>query len=373
MSEKAYILGVDDEELNRVILDEIFEDDYEFVCVENGNDCLQSIEQRMPDLVLLDVNMPDLSGLDVCKALREKEDTVNLPIIFVSALASDEERLAGYEAGGDDYVTKPFNDDELVAKVETVIRQAKERLKLKESTASATSAAMMAMTSASELGVAVQFMQDSFECNNYSELWENALEKISNYGVGLSLFIKQADGSVKFFSDGIERPLEMAVFDQLMSKGRVYSFGNKFILNGKRASLLIRNIPDGEEEKIGRLRDHLMVMLEAIDARLQAIENEVKIAKRHLALEHIIDVTQKEVTEIDQIYRQQQAGVSQELSDIMANLEAAFISLGLTDEQEGFLLGVIKNAENNTDELYKKGLELDQRFATILNNLRSEL
>jgi len=373
MSEKTYILGVDDEELNRVILEEIFEDNYEFICVDNGNECLQKIEQRMPDLVLLDVNMPGLSGLDVCKTLREKADAVNLPIIFVSALASDEERLAGYEAGGDDYVTKPFHAEELVAKVEATIRQAKERLKLKEASASATSAAMMAMTSASELGIAVQFMQDSFDCSNYTELWQKALEKISLYGVGASLFIKQADESIKLFSDGIERPLEMAVFEQLKSKGRVYSFGNKFILNGDRASLLIRNLPDGEEDKVGRLRDHLMVMLEAIDARLQAIENEVRIEQRHQSLKRIIDVTQEEVTEIDKIYRQQQAGVSQELSDIMANLEASFFSLGLTDEQEMFLLDVIKNAEKNTEELYKKGLELDERFATILTNLRSEL
>jgi len=373
MSDKTYILGVDDEELNRVILEEIFEDDYEFICVDSGKDCLQKIEQRMPDLVLLDVNMPGLSGLEVCKTLREGFDTANLPIIFVSALASDEERLAGYEAGGDDYVTKPFHAEELVAKVEAAIRQAKERLKLKEASTSATSAAMMAMTSASELGIAVQFMQDSFECSTYTELWEKTIEKVSLFGVGASLFVKQADESIKFFSDGIERPLEMTVFEQLKSKGRVYSFADKFILNGERASLLIRNIPDGDDDKAGRLRDHLMVMLEAIDARLQAIENEIKISERHQALKRIIDVTQEEVTEIDQIYRQQQAGVSQELSDIMGNLEAAFISLGLTDEQENFLLNVIKTAENNTEELYKKGLELDERFAMILTNLRSEL
>lgn len=372
MSDKAYILGVDDEETNRLILEEIFEDDYEFVSLSDGKACLDVLEQRRPDVLLLDVNMPGIDGLETCVRIRENSDMTDLPIIFVSALASPEERMAGYESGGDDYVTKPFDSDELQAKVDGMLKQAKKRSELKESSSSAMSTAMMAMTNASELGLAIRFLQESFDCSTYQELSNKAFEYLVQYGVNGSLFILEGEGRITLFNDGVERPLENAVFEQLHTKGRIYSFGDKFIINGIRASLLVRDLPD-DEEKTGRLRDHLAVLLDGIDARLQGIENEAKLSQKQKALAQAIEATHVEISEIDRINRQQQTGVSQELSDIAKNLEAAFVSLGLTDEQENYLVKVVENAEKNTEALYQKGLELDGRFAAILMKLQSVL
>ena len=109
-----YILAVDDEQLNLNIIDELLSDDYEVHTAIDGVECLKSIEKRIPDLLLLDVGMPKLNGLEVCKKLREQEKYKDLPIIFLSAFAAEEDMIAGINAGADKYISKPFKPIELL-------------------------------------------------------------------------------------------------------------------------------------------------------------------------------------------------------------------------------------------------------------------
>ena len=116
------ILIVDDNEINVNILEEILEDDYDLSSAYSGEEALEVAEGLVPDLVLLDVMMPGMSGYQTCVALREMDSMRHVKIIMVSAKAMVEERMQGYEAGADDYVTKPFNHDELLAKVRVYLR-----------------------------------------------------------------------------------------------------------------------------------------------------------------------------------------------------------------------------------------------------------
>ena len=95
---------------------------YEVDVAATGPDALARAAGRAPDLIVLDVMLPGLSGLDVCRALRERTD---VPIIMVTARTTEEDTLAGLRSGADDYVTKPFSPRELVARVATVLRRAR--------------------------------------------------------------------------------------------------------------------------------------------------------------------------------------------------------------------------------------------------------
>lgn len=370
MNENTYILGVDDESINRDILEEIFNDFCELETVESGQACLDAIKNRKPDILLLDVSMPVMNGLEVCKMIRASTEGNDFPIIFVSALASAEERLAGYEAGGDDYITKPFNPDELKVKVDVAVKQSKAKLELKESSSYAMKTAMTAMSSAAEQGLIVRFLQDSFTCSNSKELSEKAFECIAEYGVNASIVVENSGQVINIFTDdNIERPLENDAIQLLRSKGRIYTLGNKMIINGERASLLIRSLPD-DDDKVGRLRDHLAVLLDGIEARLTSIDLECELVSKQMVLSKAVEVTQNEIMSIDEIYRSQQVGVVQELSNIAQNLDKEFMTLGLTDEQEQALVDVVTKAEKNTEILYSKGVELDERFNKIIKHLK---
>jgi len=94
-----------------------------------GPDALSAAASARPDLIVLDLMLPGLDGLDVCRALRERTD---VPIIMVTARATEEDKLEGLRSGADDYVTKPFSPRELVARVATVLRRAGRRAKVIE-------------------------------------------------------------------------------------------------------------------------------------------------------------------------------------------------------------------------------------------------
>jgi DNA-binding response OmpR family regulator len=93
--------------------------------VDAGNEALSYARQHPVDLVVLDVMLPGLSGLEVCRALRNDKATAGVPIIMLTARAEESDRIVGLELGADDYVTKPFSPNELVARVRAVLRRSR--------------------------------------------------------------------------------------------------------------------------------------------------------------------------------------------------------------------------------------------------------
>ncbi len=119
----ARILVVDDQEDNVQLLADLLScHDYQVEAVLSGQEALDSVERSVPDLILLDVVMPGLSGLQVLRRLRADPRCAMLPIVLVTALDPDSERIKGLEAGADDFVTKPINGAELLARVRSLVR-----------------------------------------------------------------------------------------------------------------------------------------------------------------------------------------------------------------------------------------------------------
>ena len=111
------ILIVDDDADNRMhLVDALTSKDYVTVTADSGPMALQTIQAEQPDLVLLDVMMPEMTGYEVCRRLREDPVTTLLPVVLVTGV-SPEERVKGIEAGADDFLTKPINHSELFARV----------------------------------------------------------------------------------------------------------------------------------------------------------------------------------------------------------------------------------------------------------------
>lgn len=135
MAMKSTILIVDDEPFGRAMLAALLKQaDYEIVLARDGGDALALANQQPPDLVLLDVMMPDMDGFAVCEQLRATPALADVPIILLTALNDEESRLRGIRAGADDFISKPFNRDELRARVRTITRLNRYRRLLAERT-----------------------------------------------------------------------------------------------------------------------------------------------------------------------------------------------------------------------------------------------
>jgi len=117
------ILIVDDSKLNLKILSELLDSDmFELRTALSGEECLEQVEEFRPDLVLLDIMMPGIDGYETCRCIKESFQGLAPQVILVSSRASTPDRLTGYEAGADDYMVKPFEHDELLAKVRVHLR-----------------------------------------------------------------------------------------------------------------------------------------------------------------------------------------------------------------------------------------------------------
>jgi DNA-binding response OmpR family regulator len=130
--ESPLILVVDDNSENLRLLCGILEEyDYQTVMAKSGKDAIKFLEKELADLVLLDIMMPDEDGLEVCRLLKNSINLKNIPIIFVTARAESDDVVRGFSAGAVDYITKPFNPSELLARVKTHIelKQAREEIK----------------------------------------------------------------------------------------------------------------------------------------------------------------------------------------------------------------------------------------------------
>ncbi len=115
------ILAVDDNCDNIAIIEELLEDDYNLRTAMTGEEALVIASKFKPDLILLDIMMPGIDGYEVCRRLRSKSEFKDTKIIMVTAKGALDDKVSGYEAGADDFITKPFSEDNILETVEFFI------------------------------------------------------------------------------------------------------------------------------------------------------------------------------------------------------------------------------------------------------------
>jgi len=121
---KPYILIAEDEKPVVELLQYNLErEGYECGAAEDGEEAMIQVEERVPDLILLDWMLPKVSGIEVCRRVRNGSETANVPIIMLTARTEESDRIRGLDTGADDYVTKPFSTTEVVARIRAVMRR----------------------------------------------------------------------------------------------------------------------------------------------------------------------------------------------------------------------------------------------------------
>lgn len=131
MKEKILIVE-DEKDIVKMLEYNLKKEGFRTAVAFDGEDALVSAKKEHPDLVLLDLMLPEIDGLEVCKALKKETKTASIPIIMLTAKTQESDKIVGLELGADDYVTKPFSPRELIARIKAVLRRARDKEKLPE-------------------------------------------------------------------------------------------------------------------------------------------------------------------------------------------------------------------------------------------------
>lgn len=127
MTLRRRILIVDDEaDISDLLKFNLEQEGYDISSLHKGEDVLHTLRSNHFDLILLDLMLPGVSGLDICREMKKDRDLENLPIIMITAKSSETDKIVGLEVGADDYITKPFSPREVVARVKAVLRRSED-------------------------------------------------------------------------------------------------------------------------------------------------------------------------------------------------------------------------------------------------------
>ncbi|MBS4017372.1 response regulator [Azonexus hydrophilus] len=334
MDNKLKVFIVDDDPILLEVLGAVLEADFDREFFGSGEDCLARIAECKPDIVILDLTLPGISGFEVCQRLKEDWDTQDIPILFVSASDDIDTRLQCYEAGGEDFITKPFDPDELLRKVKVAARILGEKRNLHEQAGYAQRTAMSAMVSMGELGVVLQFLSKSFACGTSEELAVALLDSMRQYDLNAAVQLRMDDRSQSFSENGHDLPLEVSVLNHVRHSGRIFQFKTRCVFNYGHVTLLVNNMPLDDPDRCGRIRDNGALLAEGADARMRAIEAEELARHRRAGIEAALPRVQSTLDSVQANYRRN----SMELTEIMIEFQEALgrsmMSLGLTESQE---------------------------------------
>lgn len=368
---KPLVMVVDDSEESRVLQRMILEDAYEVVEAESGEACIEQCDQKIPDLILLDVHMPGMSGYEVCVHLRKHAETATVPVIFVSGLNEPHERLEGYEAGADDYLIKPIDGENLLERVGLQLSKHLEVVEAQNQAKESMNVALEAMTYSSEIGQLIQFVTDSQSAKSMEDLANCVRDAIAEFGLQSCVLINQ----VELFSGCEKGSFEAKLLAKVRNSGeRLINVGVRTIVKSDQICILIKNMPVDDESRYGRIKDHLAVMVSICDGPVLALQAQHDMAnQRKDVLEKVILVTEAKLEEFSVKLKTHDGNVRKVMGGMVDEIESILFSLGLDDDQESTLMNLVYHANERLAETQAETQKLEGELSVILEGLYSIL
>ncbi len=267
----AHILVVDDQPANLTSLEQILGGaGYRVSTAENGVIGIEKTYRVHPDLILLDVDMPVMDGLTVCRKLKADPSTSMIPIILVSALSRLEERLSGYRAGADDYVAKPYDVEELLAKIRIALNNRHDLEAAKERTQRMHGDVADSLSACHELDALRQFAEKAFGCADLRSLGDRLLETFDRFG--LRVIVRMIGNGHYFSHAGEVGVLDQEMMEAMYDKGRLIDFGHRTLVNADHVSVLVRNMPVHDAVRYRRWKEHINLLVGVVNDCVAAVE-----------------------------------------------------------------------------------------------------
>lgn len=260
-------------------------------------------------------------------------------------------------------------EEELLQRNTELVELTQERSQLEEQVSFASTTAMSAMSSMGEMGVLLQALQHYNGCKSINEIANAIIASLGNYDLTGAVQIRTPTGNIESSTSGDATSHDSAVLSRLASMGRIVHFHSRMVINYDRVSLLIHNIPQEDEEKIGRIRDNLAILVEAADVRTGALLAEDGSVSRQDAILTAVGKISAVLTAIERQQQQSLSASGLAIDSMVSNLEKLFVHMGLTPRQEDLLMDLINGSIEQIAKAQSGQLNFQHELADIIRKL----
>jgi len=352
---KDPVFIIEDEIHYTELYTEVLKDDFNCVCFDNARNALTALESMSPKVIVLDLHLPDLNGIDFCKALKAQTTNNTEPdIIFVSGETDSNIKLAAFEVGASDFMTKPFELKELLFKVKSSIKRKAQEESYKQDITDSQKLIHTTMEQASQYSIVMRFFKNLSHCQSIEEVVNLFFTTMDSFQLPCSIRI--ALPTVAYFQSNKTDvpPIEKEVFEILHDKGRIFPFSNRMIINDKHVSFIIKALPD-DEHAIGQIRDYVAAIIEGLEAKVLELYSQ-------LGMNEAIKKLTNNIAELKQGVNEHNEITNSVMSNMMLEIASSYHVLDMTDAQEVFLSGLV---EKSTNDLSKA----EEHLVTIMGGL----
>lgn len=378
---QARVLLTDDDDMTLEMLEAALQDRYQVTLAHSGREAIDKARQAPFDLIVLDVDMPEMDGYETCTTLKAESQTANVPVLFLSARVNIDERLRGYRVGGTDYLTKPFDVAELSTKIDLAVEQHARNQQLNSQVEEAMNMALATADMYGEVGVVLELQRQLGNCFNYTDIANTFFGALEKMGFEGCLRLNGRLGSTSRSGQGDCSALGNSILDHIeASKGpSIQPVGDNTSFNYGNVLMLIRNLPmnpqpeqysQEEIDRLARVRDNVALMAEGIVSRMRALD--VETEKSHL--EHsqkMVDMTREALVDISAQQHANRLQMGQVFQRMNSEVEQLFIHLGLSEPQEEQLSNTLRRHINEAMGVFDHSNQIEAHLNKLIARLKA--
>lgn len=370
MTQNARILIVEDNQSLANKLKQYFEEGTDSCITQNLEQTLRKTLEWEPDLIIVDVQLKHRNGYELCDALKQDAKASEIPVIFYSDNDSLRERMLGYEVGGVDYFHKQTDVDEVRAKIQAIARQSKKTQALKENIVTAEKTTLEALTTSSELGKAVRFVEQSYDIGDLESLAEKLIKFCTELDLSAIVMFAVRDGNHFYSSNHNDvSPIEQDLLVKLHSGDRFVDFGCRTLTNYTRVSMLVKNMPIDDRVRYGRIKDSFPFILGATDSKVKIIDAENALSAHCATLTSSVETAEITLSTVKEDFKRNLKIVESIMSELSSTMEMDIVRMNMDERDEEQILMLIESTSKKLNIILSENDNTDRTMQDLVDLL----
>ena len=362
--QKRKILVVDDDPTISDLLVTLLSSKFDGVAAEPSEvDIIGFCKKEKPSCILLDVNLGVYDGRDICQQLKDEFGDFAPPIIFISGDDSRENIISCFDKGADDFIAKPFSSEQVIRKVESLLRYDTLFRTLYNQSEELTELVSSTMSQASSYGSVLNMVKQINIANTEQGIAQCIFDFLKSQGIASAVYFTNLFGSSSFDDKAkICSPIVKEVFELAHNRQRLNKLGSRLIVSDKHVSILVKNPPVEESEEYGIFIDIIAVIIEALEARYLGLLREQRLSKLHTELSAVIHDLHHTVEDV-------RAKKQKLIDDIVLRISLSFHELEMTERQEDFFSQMLEDTVMGHDDNNNVIMSLQNKLSSLVEEI----